>query len=137
MNWKCYGRKRSWPDSVYFPGIYLEGLKKENISQDGLSSGPDLNRGSSEYGTEVKKMLQQCRHSSTLCFIPRVVYRRFLHRIVIVAKLCICFAGRITGVDRKVYCANVGFSTWLLLQVSLAVSVNYRFTVFGLDNFTL
>jgi hypothetical protein len=28
MNWKGYGRKWSWPNVQYYPGICLEGLRK-------------------------------------------------------------------------------------------------------------
>jgi hypothetical protein len=28
MNWKGYGRKWSWPNLRYYPGIFLEGLWK-------------------------------------------------------------------------------------------------------------
>jgi hypothetical protein len=28
MNWKGYGRKQSWPNLRYYPGICLEGLTK-------------------------------------------------------------------------------------------------------------
>jgi hypothetical protein len=51
MNLKGYGRKRSWPNLKYYPGISLEGLRKttENLSQDNLSPGRDLNSGPLEY----------------------------------------------------------------------------------------
>jgi hypothetical protein len=28
MNWKGHGRKWSWPNLRYYPGIFLEGLRK-------------------------------------------------------------------------------------------------------------
>jgi hypothetical protein len=28
MNWKGCGRKKSWPNLRYYPGICLEGLRK-------------------------------------------------------------------------------------------------------------
>jgi hypothetical protein len=30
MNWKGCGRKQSWPDLRYYPGICLEGLRKSS-----------------------------------------------------------------------------------------------------------
>jgi hypothetical protein len=51
MNWKGCGRKRSWPNLRYYPGICLEGLRKttKNLSQDNRSPGRDLNPGPPEY----------------------------------------------------------------------------------------
>jgi hypothetical protein len=45
MNWKGCGRKRSWPNFRYYPGIFLEGLKKttKNLSQESRFAGRDLN----------------------------------------------------------------------------------------------
>jgi hypothetical protein len=55
MNWKGYGRKRSWPDWRYYPGICLERLRKttKNLSQDIPSMGRDLNAGPPEYEVGV------------------------------------------------------------------------------------
>jgi hypothetical protein len=41
MNYKCCGRKRSWPNLRYYPDICLAGLKNtaKNLSQDSLSWG--------------------------------------------------------------------------------------------------
>jgi hypothetical protein len=43
MSWKGYGRKLSWPNLRYYPGICLEGLRKtkKNLSQDSRSPGRD------------------------------------------------------------------------------------------------
>jgi hypothetical protein len=45
MTWKGFGRKQSWPNLRYYPGIYLEGLRKtmKNLSHYSQSSGQDLN----------------------------------------------------------------------------------------------
>jgi hypothetical protein len=42
MNWKGYGREWSWPNLRYYPGIFLEGLRKttRNLLQDIQSLGP-------------------------------------------------------------------------------------------------
>jgi hypothetical protein len=32
MNWKLRGRKRSWPDLRYYPGICLEGQGQRNLN---------------------------------------------------------------------------------------------------------
>jgi hypothetical protein len=55
MNCKGFRRRQSWPDLRYFPGIYLDGLRKttKNLSQDILSPGRDLNPGLTEYESEV------------------------------------------------------------------------------------
>jgi hypothetical protein len=55
MNWKRFGKNRSWPDLRYNPGIFLEELRKatRNFSQDSRSLGRDLNTGSPEYVTGV------------------------------------------------------------------------------------
>jgi hypothetical protein len=45
------GRKWSWPNSRYYPGICLEGLRQitKNLGQDSRPSGRDLNPGPPEY----------------------------------------------------------------------------------------
>jgi hypothetical protein len=55
MNWKGCGRKRSWPNLRYYPGICLEGLTKttKNLSQHSRSPGRDLNPGPPEYEAGV------------------------------------------------------------------------------------
>jgi hypothetical protein len=55
MNWEGCGRKRSWTNSRYYPGICLEGLRKtmKNLSQDSRSPGRDLNPGPLEYEAGV------------------------------------------------------------------------------------
>jgi hypothetical protein len=55
MNWKEYGRKQSWPNLRYYPGICLEGLREtmKNVSQDSQSAGQDLKPGPSEYKAGV------------------------------------------------------------------------------------
>jgi hypothetical protein len=49
------GRKRSWPNYRYYPGICLEGLRTimKNIRQDSRSPGQDLNPGLPEYEAGV------------------------------------------------------------------------------------
>jgi hypothetical protein len=51
MNWKGFGRKRSWPNLQYYPHIHLDRLRKtmRNVSKDGGSPGRDLNLGPPEY----------------------------------------------------------------------------------------
>jgi hypothetical protein len=55
MNWKGCGRKWSWPNLKYYPGICLEGLRKatKTLSQDSRSASRDLNPGPSEYEAGV------------------------------------------------------------------------------------
>jgi hypothetical protein len=55
MNRKGCGRKQSWPNISYYPGICLEGLMKstEQFSQDGRSPGRHLNPAPPEYKVEV------------------------------------------------------------------------------------
>jgi hypothetical protein len=55
MNRKGYGRKQSWHNLRYYPGICLEGLRKamETLSQDSHSPGEDLNLGPPEYEANV------------------------------------------------------------------------------------
>jgi hypothetical protein len=55
MNWKGCGRKRSWPNLRYYPGICLEGLREntENLSDNRRSLGPEMNSGSPKYEAEV------------------------------------------------------------------------------------
>jgi hypothetical protein len=62
MNWKWYGRKRSWPNSRYYPGICLERLKKtmKTLSQDSRSPGRDLNPEPPEYEARVLTTLPWC-----------------------------------------------------------------------------
>jgi hypothetical protein len=51
MKWQGYGRKRSWPDLRYYPGIFVEGLRKttKNLSQESRSLSRDLNSGPADY----------------------------------------------------------------------------------------
>jgi hypothetical protein len=55
MIWKECGRKQSWPNLEYYPGIYLEGLRKttKNLSHDNRSPDRDLNLKSREYRAGV------------------------------------------------------------------------------------
>jgi hypothetical protein len=41
INWKRFGRKRSWPNLRHYPGTCPEGLRKttRNLSQDSRSLG--------------------------------------------------------------------------------------------------
>jgi hypothetical protein len=67
MMWKW-----SWPNLRYYPGICLEGLRKitNNISQDSLSPGRDLNLGPPKYegvnhstttfGNSLATVLNEC-----------------------------------------------------------------------------
>jgi hypothetical protein len=58
LNGEGFGRKWSWPILRYYPGIYLEGLrrttKKPSISIAGRRGG-DLNPGPPEYEAGVNK----------------------------------------------------------------------------------
>jgi hypothetical protein len=52
MNWKGYGRKWSWPNFRYYPGICVEELRKtmKNLIQySSWSLNLDLNLGPPEY----------------------------------------------------------------------------------------
>jgi hypothetical protein len=41
INWKRFGRKWSWPNFKYYPGIRLEGVGKstKNLNKDSRSPG--------------------------------------------------------------------------------------------------
>jgi hypothetical protein len=54
-NRKGCGRKRLWPNLRYYPGIFVDGLKKtmKNLSQNSWSPGRDLNLGPLEYEAGV------------------------------------------------------------------------------------
>jgi hypothetical protein len=51
IHWKGYGRKRSWPNLIYYPCICLEELSKttKHLSQNSRSRGLNLNTRSPEY----------------------------------------------------------------------------------------
>jgi hypothetical protein len=53
MNREVYGRQMSWPNVEYYPGIFLEELKKitKPLNQYSRSLGRDLNRGPPKYGS--------------------------------------------------------------------------------------
>jgi hypothetical protein len=53
MNWKGCGRKRSWPNLRYYPGICLEGLGKPRKTSVMIASLRDLNLGPPEYEAGV------------------------------------------------------------------------------------
>jgi hypothetical protein len=55
MNWKEYGRKRSWSNLRYYPGIGLDILGKitKDLSQSSGSPFQDFNTGPPEYEAEV------------------------------------------------------------------------------------
>jgi hypothetical protein len=55
MNWKGYGRKRSWPNLRLFPIICLGELSKttKNLNQNRQSPDRDLNPGPPEYEAVV------------------------------------------------------------------------------------
>jgi hypothetical protein len=55
INWEKFWKKRQWSNLKYYPGIYLEGLRKmtEILSQQSRSSGRDLNSGPPEYDVRV------------------------------------------------------------------------------------
>jgi hypothetical protein len=61
MKW-C-GRKRSWPNIKYYPGIFLEKLRKttKDLSQDMRSTDRDLNPGSVKY--EAGVLTTEPRHT--------------------------------------------------------------------------
>jgi hypothetical protein len=43
MTWEVCGRKRSWLNLGYYPGICMKGLRKTMKAQDSRSPGLDLN----------------------------------------------------------------------------------------------
>lgn len=45
MSWKVCGRKRSWPNLRYYPGICLKGLRKQRETPRSRSTGRDLSPG--------------------------------------------------------------------------------------------
>jgi hypothetical protein len=51
INWKGFGRKRSWPVLRYYPGIRLEGPRKTSKPSIRIAGrrGRDLNPGPPEY----------------------------------------------------------------------------------------
>jgi hypothetical protein len=50
MYWKGCGRTRPWFSVIYYPDIFLEGLREtQNLSQDSRSQDLDFNPGPSEY----------------------------------------------------------------------------------------
>jgi hypothetical protein len=54
LNWIRCERKRSWPNLMYYPGIYLEGLcKTRNLHQCSRSPDRDMKPGPPEYEAEV------------------------------------------------------------------------------------
>jgi hypothetical protein len=58
MKWIDCGRKRSWPNLMYYPDIFPEGVKKTNkhLTQDSRSPDQDLNAGPTEYGNRSDKV---------------------------------------------------------------------------------
>jgi hypothetical protein len=54
MNWKGRGRKRSWPNVSYYPGICLEGLRR--------TTGPP------EYKLERKLVLKFALNSTYVLY---------------------------------------------------------------------
>jgi hypothetical protein len=55
VNWKGFGRKRSWTNLGKYPGICVEGLRKATkvLIQDSRSPCRDLNPGPPEYEAGV------------------------------------------------------------------------------------
>jgi hypothetical protein len=55
MSWKGCGRKRSWRNSVYIPGICLKGLGKitKTIGCDSLYLGLNSKRGCAEWKSKI------------------------------------------------------------------------------------
>jgi hypothetical protein len=51
MNWKGCGRKWSWPNLMFYPSIFVEGLRKntENLNFDIKSVCQDFNLELPEY----------------------------------------------------------------------------------------
>jgi hypothetical protein len=73
MNWKGCGRKRSWPNLRYYPGICL-GLRKttKNLSQDSRTPGRDLNPGPPKYEARVQTISTTTyvrTYNFTCCFV--------------------------------------------------------------------
>jgi hypothetical protein len=67
MNRKECGRKQSWPNLRYYPGICLGGLRKttKKFSQDSRSPGSDLNTGPPlhEAGMLTSRQRRSLRHA--------------------------------------------------------------------------
>jgi hypothetical protein len=57
------GRKQSWPNLRYYPGICVEKLRKtiKNLSQDSWSLSRDLNSGLPEYKANATFSKVLCR----------------------------------------------------------------------------
>jgi hypothetical protein len=76
MNWKRYGRKRSWPNLRYYSDIFLEGIRK--ISEVSRPPGRDMNPGHFEYKAGVFSSYyslpfeQNCRGNLIKLFMKKV-----------------------------------------------------------------
>jgi hypothetical protein len=69
MKWKGYGRKWTWPNLRYFPGVCMERMREitKNLSQDSRSPGEDLNPGPHKYEKGVVTVQTQCSKNSEEC----------------------------------------------------------------------
>jgi hypothetical protein len=67
MNWNRCGRKWSWPNSKYYPGICLHELS-ETIKKSGDSRclGRDSNRSPAEYKSEALPVVRVCSFISVI-----------------------------------------------------------------------
>jgi hypothetical protein len=68
MNWKECGGKRTWPNSRYYTGICLKGLRTTTniLSQDSRSPGQNSNAGPTDYKAAVSSTRPAMTFSRTL-----------------------------------------------------------------------
>jgi hypothetical protein len=91
MNWKGCGKKRSWPNLIYYPGICLEGLRKARKILSQYSRSPDLDfkSGPPEYVGLMVKWISEVLSKSRINFI--ILTNKLKHtRIVSPVALCRC-----------------------------------------------
>jgi hypothetical protein len=74
MNWKGYGKKRSWPKVLFWN--FRRGIEEnhQNFSQSGLSTGRYLNSGLSE---SEAGMLTTAQRLSILVYDIRPVVKEY------------------------------------------------------------
>jgi hypothetical protein len=79
MNWKECRKSKSWPNSMYYPGICLEGLMRttKNLSQDRRTSGRDLNSGPPEYEAAVLSTQPRCSVLFPYIFVSLLISLTF------------------------------------------------------------
>jgi hypothetical protein len=77
MNWKIYGRKRSWPNLRHYPGNCPEGLRKPSttLSQDSRSSGRNFNPEPPVYKAGVLTI--QPRRTNLIIMYPTRLVKLF------------------------------------------------------------